>query len=130
MKPWIGKSLIVIAIIHTLIGIGLGVSEGIFAEMLGEGLVNTVVQQYDRNAAFWFLYSGFGLGLLGMLLDWCERRLRETPRFLGWALLALTVPGVVIMPQSGLWLVFIPTVGLLLRRSGAPKPIGQGPPPA
>ena len=115
MKPWIGISLIIIGIIHTIFGLGVGY--GIFGEMIREGLFNTVVEQFERNAAFWFLYAGLVLILLGLLLDWCERTFGATPRFLGWGLLALTVPGVVIMPQSGLWLIFIPTVGLLLRRS-------------
>lgn len=115
MRAWIGKSLIVIGIIHTLFGLGMGYP--IFAEMAREGLFNTVVEQFDRNAAFWFLYAGFTLLLLGALLDWCERTFRATPRFLGWSLLAITVPGLVIMPQSGLWLLLIPSIGLLVRRS-------------
>jgi len=113
MNAWIGKSLVVIGIIHTLFGIGIGYT--IFGQMAREGLFNTVVMQHDRNAAFWFMYAGFALLLLGFLLDWCERTLGQVPRFLGWSLLVLTVPSVVIMPQSGLWLLLVPSIGLILR---------------
>jgi len=118
MRAWIGKSIVAIGIVHSIFGLGMG--HAILADMVREGLFNTVVAQFDRNAAFWFLYTGFALLLLGALVDWCEKTKGTTPRFLGWGLLALTVPGLVIMPQSGFWLLLIPSIGLLARRSQRP----------
>jgi hypothetical protein len=99
--------------IHNIVGVMIGYQ--IFGEMFREGLFNTVVIQHDRNAAFWFLFSGFALMLIGALVDWCEKNVGFLPRFLAWSFLAMTVSGAFVMPQSGFWLLFVPTIGLMVR---------------
>ena len=117
MKVWIGKSLIVIGTIHNIVGVMIGWE--IFGQMISEGLFNTVVMQNDRHAAFWFLFAGFALMLIGALVDWCEKTVGKLPGFLGWSFLALAVSGAFIMPESGFWLVFVPTIALLIRNKKA-----------
>ena len=119
MKAWLGKSFVLIGAAHTVVGLVAG--HTVLAQMAREGLINTVVMQYDRNAVFWFLFTGFVLILFGALVDWAERAVGLLPRFLGPSMLALTIVGVVIMPQSGFWLLFVPSVGLLRWRPTADK---------
>ena len=115
MRNWIGKSLMVIGIIHSIFG--FIVFHNIIADLIREMLFNSIDRQLDRNTAFWFLFTGFAIIIIGGLVDWAERKHSELPSFLKWSLLVITILGCFIMPKSGFWLLFIPTIGLLLRRS-------------
>jgi hypothetical protein len=85
--------------------------------LIKEGLFNTVRLDGEpyRQAAFWFMYTGFSLLILGFLVDWIERRNIGIPGFLSWALLAAAASGAFIMPVSGFWLLLVPTIGLFRR---------------
>ena len=113
MKAWRGKSLFAIGVIHNVVGFLIGYQ--ILGEMLREGLFNTITEQHDRNAVFWFIFSGFALMLFGATVDWMERSVKDLPRFLGPSFLVLTVVGAFIMPESGFWLLFVPSIGMLVR---------------
>ena len=114
MKHWIGKSVLAIGLIHSIFGIVfLG---RIFGVLLGEGLFNTVNGQMDREAFFWFMYFGFAMMILGAFINWNEQRGYPLPAFLGIALMAITLVAVIIMPASGAWLLFAPSIGLLMRQ--------------
>jgi hypothetical protein len=110
MKKWVGKSLIGIGILHTIFGFVF--FWGILAELAGEMFLNTIDRQLDRHAAFWFLFAGFVLMIVGGFIDWAERRDLRLPAFLKWSFLAITAMGCVIMPKSGFWLLIVPTLGL------------------
>ena len=121
MLAWIGKSIIFIGIIHSIFG--FVVFRSTIAELFREGVVNTVNGQPDREFAFWFLFFGFMAIIAGALTDWCERRFGRLPGFLGWSLLAMTVALVTIMPISGAWMLFVPSVAAIFRsRSSAMPP--------
>jgi hypothetical protein len=113
MKAWIGKSLLVIGALHSIFG--FVVFRGVLGDLVREGLFNTVNIQADRNAAFWFLFGGFTLMIIGGLVDWAERKKIALPPFLTWSFLVLTAAGCVIMPRSGFWMLFVPIAGLLYR---------------
>ncbi|MBI2839540.1 MAG: hypothetical protein HYX75_14595 [Acidobacteria bacterium] len=115
MRPWIGKFIGGIGVVHTLFGL-LGF-RGQLAMWLGEGLWNTVNGQAEREFPFWFLSFGILAIIFGLFVDWVERHFGELPRFLGWSFLGLTVAVVVIMPISGGWLMFAPAVGAIRRAS-------------
>ncbi|UOQ71804.1 DUF6463 family protein [Hymenobacter cellulosilyticus] len=117
MKRWIGRTLLGIGLLHTVFAIV--VFSPIWAALVREGLLNTVNQQPLREAAYWFLFFGFVVLLLGALIDWCEAQGSRLPVFLGWGLLAMTIVGVVVMPVSGMWLALIPAIGLI-RQQAAP----------
>jgi len=115
MKIWIGKSLIVIGIIHTVFG--LVVAQGIISEVAQEMFFNAIANQFEREAIFWFFITGFTLMIIGGLINWAELRQMELPPFLKWALLSLTVCGCFMMPASGFWTLFVPVVGLFLQKN-------------
>jgi hypothetical protein len=112
MKRWIGKSVLVIGIVHTIYG--FIVFRGIIAGLGRELLLNTVDGQPDREAAFWFLFSGFLLLIIAGLIQWVEQRQFALPLFLKWSFLAITLLGCFIMPKSGFWLLIVPTVGMYI----------------
>jgi len=120
MYAWIGKSIIFIGGVHSVFG--FVVFRSTIAELASEGVINTVNGQPEREIAFWFLFFGFMAIIAGLLTDWCERRFRLLPGFLGWSLLGMTVACVTIMPISGAWLFFVPAIGAILRtrKSRAP----------
>lgn len=115
MTRWIGRSFIIIGILHSVVGF-IAYRE-ILIQILGEHLVNTisVSSEPDREAAFWFLITGFALMIVGALVDWIERRNIGMPAFLLWSFISITAIGVLIMPISGFWLFLIPIWGLFSR---------------
>jgi hypothetical protein len=114
-KPWIGRALIAVGVIHTLFG--LVSFRGTLGQLVSEGLWNTVHGQPEREYAFWFLVTGLMLLLFGGLVHSNERGGRRLPPAIAWGLLLLTVAIVVIMPVSGGWLLLPPAIGAVLKRS-------------
>ena len=115
MKRWIGRSVIVIGLLHTVFGL-IGFRDTL-ATLFGEGIINTVNGQPDREMAFWFIFFGFSTMILGALIDWCESKEIRLPRATGWGLLAISIVGVVFMPASGFWVVAIPSIGLIRHKA-------------
>ncbi len=113
MKIWIGKVILAIGLVHSVVGFIF--FRGILGELWSEMLLNTVDRQPDREAAFWFIYTGFAFLIIGGLVDWIERKQPALPVFLKWSFLAITLAGLIIMPKSGFWLLIFPTVGLFVR---------------
>ena len=113
MKAWIGKTLIVIAIGHTVVG--LIAFAPALKSLIKAGVINSIVvgQNPDREAAFWFLFTGFTLLAIGGLLDYLERQNLPIPPFVVIMLAILVVTGILVMPISGFWLPIIPLFGLI-----------------
>ncbi len=118
MKTWTGKSIVIIGILHSIVG--LTVFRDIFFILFSERLFNTISLKSvpQRGEAFWFLYTGAALIIIGALVDWIERRNIGLPVFLLWSFVLITVAGIVIMPISGFWLLLVPTYGLRKRGKG------------
>lgn len=107
-----GNLLIAIGVLHNLIGFTMG--WGVLSEIARSGFVNSINQEMDRNAIFWFLFCGFMLMIIGKMI---QEKLQEdgrVPRWLGMSLLSLAGVGVVMMPLSGIWLVLPPAIMLLM----------------
>ncbi len=115
MKVWIGRSVIVIGMVHSVFG--FIAFRDILVELGKELLLNSVDGQPDREAAFWFLFTGFALLIMGGLIHWVEQRQLTLPLFLKWSFLVITLLGCFIMPKSGFWLLFVPTVGMYLHQN-------------
>lgn len=106
MKAWkiSGWYLFAMGIVHVLFGIVQFRDE--LADILKAGIINSVSDQMDLNAAFWFIFTGFLLIYMG--LQWQKQIDRNNePLSLNTALgmTAITVAGVLIVPMSGFWLL-------------------------
>ena len=118
MKRWIGRWLIGVSLFHTVVA-GL---------LFGQDLI-TVVQRGEfhiigsdpiAGAAIWFLLFGVLLFLCGLAINALEQASpRPLPKAIGWALLALGLMGVMIMPMSGFWLALPPALAIIAARSTA-----------
>jgi len=111
MKNWIGRFIQFIGILHLSVGFILLGRIGL--ELLQDGLFNTVNGQPMREAFFWFIFTGFLIIIIGQIVHWLERNQEAIPTSLGWSLLTLSTLGVFIMPASGIWLMFVPAIGIL-----------------
>ena len=112
MKAWIGKSVMAVAIGHTIVG--LIVFGPALRTFFDGGIVNTITagQNPGREAAFWFLFTGFAILVIGGLVDYLEKHDLAIPLFVGVSTAILTIIGIIVMPMSGFWLMIIPLVGL------------------
>ena len=111
MKNWIGRFIQFIGILHISVGIILLGHIGL--ELLQDGLFNTVNGQPMREAFFWFIFTGFLIVIIGQIVHWLEGNQAIIPTSLGWSLFVLSTLGVFIMPASGIWLMFVPAIGIL-----------------
>jgi len=118
MKRWIGRSVILIGLLHTIFG--LIAFRSTFALLLREGIINTVNGQPDREMAFWFTFFGFSMIVFGALIDWCESKGIKLPPAIGWGLLTIAIIGVLFMPVSGFWVVLIPSIGAIRHQALSP----------
>jgi hypothetical protein len=115
MKRWIGRWLMGVAVLHTVVGILLFTDtlRGIFSD----GFLNSLGDDPVRYFCAWFFLSGFSLFVLGLLADWVESNSnRPLPSSLGWGLLAISTIGLSLMPVSGFWLLLPPSIALITRR--------------
>ena len=107
--------LIATGILHNLIGFILGYQ--VLANIAREGFFNTTFMQFDREAIFWFLFTGFAVILWGVLM----LQLEQIPHSFSWSLLALSIIGIIIMPISGFWLVLPQALYMLWQQRSMPQ---------
>ena len=120
---WIGKWLFGVGVIH--LSFGLAFKRGTLAFLLSEGLWNTVNGQPQREQVFWFLCSGIMLLIVGVLFNQAERSNSSIPPCVTWTFVGLVVVGVIVMPISGIWLLFPPVAGMVIRGQKATKERGE-----
>jgi hypothetical protein len=124
-----GEMLIGTGLLHTVVGVGLYARP--LVEIGRAGLVNSIDAHAERREAFWFLMTGALVVTLGHLTCWLQRLPAGVPPLLGWHLLGFAIPGVILMPISGFWLI-LPQAILILRRgrgdafAAAAPPVGTG----
>lgn len=113
MKRWIGRWIIGVGILHSVIGFVLFAAP--LREIVEAGLWNSLRPSTPlRYLTFWFMFGGVVTILVGYLADWIERvAARPLPRPLGWTLLGVALAGVILTPVSGFWLVFPAAFGAL-----------------
>lgn len=113
MQRWVGRWIMGVAVLHSIIGFIL--FTGPLREIVAAGLWNTLNPKTPmRYLAFWFLFGGVAMMLVGYLADWIERVAgRPLPRALGWTLFGVALAGVIVTPVSGFWLLFPAAIGAL-----------------
>jgi hypothetical protein len=62
-----------------------------------------------------FIALGILVVLFGFFIDWIERKKILLPRFLGWGLIFFSFVFLFSMPVTGIWLLFIPAIGIIRR---------------
>ena len=113
MKNWQGNWIIAVAALHTLFAVIMFSTE--YASLYDNGIVNSL--STDRSAAaVWFFLFGQALFIAGLLIKNFDNHDKQLiPLSIPVNLLLLTLVGVVIMPDSGFWLMFPPVFSLLTK---------------
>ena len=117
MRSLTGIVLIGIGVLHTLIGVftGRAVLSQIAAANFSSEASRQLVASLGKQFAFWFLFGGVVLMLLGHLCLWIERKLSmPVPAFMGWELVIISACGLMFMPVSGFWLVLAVAIYVLV----------------
>lgn len=118
-----------IGLLHQIVGIAIGLGLGPvisgsaaapLLDLWHAGVIGQAEQDPLRIAIVWFLMFGFLLILLGMVLHRLERSGGKLSRGLAWGLGGLCALGVLVMPTSGFWLGFVPTVQIWRRAADHP----------
>lgn len=118
LRPWKGRWLMVVAIIHTAAaGFWFG---PILGQLWAAGLLDSVGQDPLRGAVAWFTLFGLMLFAFALAVHELECRApgQAQPR-LAIALLLLVGLGVLLMPASGFWLAIPPALALGRGTTGA-----------
>jgi uncharacterized membrane protein len=108
-----GNLLIVTGVLHNIVGFVMGWD--VLTAIVRSGFINSINDEMDRNAIFWFLFGGFVMITLGKLMQDCLDAGWRLPKWLGVSLLVLSLIGCVMMPLSGFWLV-IPQALLIISK--------------
>ena len=114
MKLWkySGTLLTATGIIHTIYALFLG--KEAFTEMLNNGLIDSIGENYNLGFAFWFLICGIILILWGETLQYYIRKEQKpAPLFLGYFILLFPIIGCIVEPISGFWL-FLPQALIII----------------
>lgn len=125
MRRSVGPILIAIGVLDLLVVYLESAPQ--FAAIAQDGFFNTVwwpgmsAPMFDRETAFWHLMFGTTVAMLGGLVHWAQASTQTLPAFFGWSLIALGTFGVVLMPVSGFWAVFVPAILVLLVARSDPK---------
>lgn len=107
-----GIFLVATGILHTIVAIILG--KNAFLEIIRDGVVNAIAEDYTRAFAFWFLICGIFVILLGQVLHfYIKKEQKPAPLFLGYSMLILSVFGCMIEPISG-FLLFLPQALIII----------------
>ncbi|MCV2370626.1 DUF6463 family protein [Roseateles oligotrophus] len=114
-RIWIGHWLMAVAALHTLFALVFLLKP--LQDIVRRGVFNTVGQDPLTAAAVWFLLFAAPLAMQALAITSLERSGQHAAlRRQGWGLLAMSMVGVILMPESGFWLAIPAGIALLLRR--------------
>ncbi|MDQ1830409.1 DUF6463 family protein [Massilia scottii] len=122
MKHWISRWLLGVAFLHTVFA--FVVMGPIMLSMLDKGLFNSA-KSMTEGATTWFFLFGILLALFAIPVYALEKAGVALPKSIGWGLIGMAALGVVLMPDSGFWLVFPPAIAILMRKSGVQANAGS-----
>ncbi|MFD0557533.1 hypothetical protein FB566_2807 [Stackebrandtia endophytica] len=111
LSQWAGRSLIIIAALHTVV---TGIHP-FWITWFSGGLWTFSMEKASALTAFWALPGGFvvTMVLLGLLVIHLAKRGEVAPGYVGWALLGWSVVCVAIIGVSGFLTALVPA-GMLI----------------
>lgn len=92
-----------------------------FLDIVEDGVFNAVwwpamsERMFAREAAFWHLFAGLAMTLIGGLAYWAQKMTGTLPGWFGWALVIFGLLGISLMPVSGFWAFFVPALFIFLQ---------------
>jgi hypothetical protein len=122
LVPWLVSG---VAVLHVVVGF---VVPNPLGGMVEDGLIGSVGDDAGRSLMLWYLVAGLGLLALGELARWAVRETGRLPARLGWWLLGISVPVIVLMPASGGWLILVLGVLSLVAARGGRLGAKRSPP--
>lgn len=117
MRRWSspGIQLGVIGALHTIVGFLIFAPQ--LRDILADGVLGAVDPVPERMAAFWFLWFGWVLILLGAAFRALEVR-GALPLSLVLGAGAMALAGALVLPVSGFWLGFVPVITAIVSQRG------------
>jgi len=113
-QRWIGRSIIVFALIHILLNI-IFLQKGSKAVVIHNPFDN--ITSFSIEVGSFLLFLGLLLFPIGLFIDWAEKNLvPPLPRFLPWLLTALTIFGIIMIPNSSFYLMTPVVIGLFCKQ--------------
>ncbi len=120
MDRLIGRLLIATAAAHVVVHVA--VYRRPLKAIWNDGIVNAVMPNYDRRAAVWSLAFAPVLFGLGQITNRAvERGDARILRIVAWNLLCIGVPGALLMPISGSWILLALVLPMLRAASRAER---------
>lgn len=114
-KSWIGYWICFVALLHTIASFIFFMPA--YQEIWQRGVVNAIGRNVIPALGIWFLLFGVVLALLGLCVTSLEKhQAYESARTLAVGLFLMSLLGVILMPDSGFWLMF-PAAFALFRRA-------------
>ncbi len=119
MKYWIGKWIVAVSIVHTILA--FVVFPEVISQIFLDGVFDSIGVDPLRGAVVWFLLFGFVLFALGLATNIIEEISNgDIPVSIGFSLLFVILLGVVLMPVSGFWLALPPALTIIYKRYKKP----------
>lgn len=106
---WVGYWIVAVSLIHTIFA--LVVFKQGFLDLFANGIFDAVGNDPNLGAVTWFTFAGFFLLCLGLAIIELEKREIAIPISLFGLLVFCTLFGVILMPESGFWLIMPALVG-------------------
>lgn len=124
MKQWKGRWLMAASVMHTAVAVVI--FNEVLVSIIKRGVFNTVGTDPITGVAVWSVLFGAMLFACGLTVSELEKSLNGLlPRSIGWSLLILALLGVTLMPASGFWLAFPPTISILIGKPSAKFAIAE-----
>ncbi len=110
-KNWIGYWIMLVALLHTIASFLFFMPA--YQEIWQRGIVNAIGRNLMPALGVWFFMFGVVLALLGLCVRSLEQhQAYESARTLAVGLFLMSLLGVILMPDSGFWLMFPATIAL------------------
>jgi hypothetical protein len=117
MKNWRGYWLMAVAFIHTAFALIMFADD--YRSLYDNGIFNSITS-VQGHAAVWFFLFGQVFFIVGLLVRHYEIAAGNIPLSISINLFLLTITGVILMPESGFWLMFPAVLSLLITKPSTP----------